>query len=131
MYVFTSVGPSPWKSKTSHSKPSITDGAEKHLPKYASVPGLHQARPASSQHERSPARLPGPLEVIVNQVQNLEELRSSDRASKFRARIASLLCQSLENRDESLVDLSAAKSFTHLLANTNASMRCCRIKILA
>lgn len=61
-----------------------------------------------------------PPKVTVNQVQDLEEIRSSDRASKFRARIASLLSQSLENRDEKLVDFSAAKSFTYLLNNTNA-----------
>ncbi|KAH0603583.1 uncharacterized protein H6S33_007905 [Morchella sextelata] len=51
---------------------------------------------------------------------DFEEIRSSVRASGLRTRLASLLSMTFENRDDYLVDFSAAKSFTFLLDNSKA-----------
>lgn len=51
---------------------------------------------------------------------DFEEIRASARASGLRTRLASLLSMSSENRDDYIVDFSAAKSFTYLLDNSKA-----------
>lgn len=61
-----------------------------------------------------------PPKITICQLQDFEQIRSSARASKFRSRLAGLLSQTFENRNEDLLDFSAAESSTYLLNNTNA-----------
>lgn len=72
------------------------------------------------QDYQDPPPTADPPTVTITQAQDFEELRISTRASKFRARLASLLSQSLENKTTAQVDFSAAKSLTYLLNNTTA-----------
>lgn len=58
--------------------------------------------------------------ITKNQLQDFEQIRSSARASTFRSRLAGLLSQTFENRNDDLVDYSAAESSIYSLNNTKA-----------